>query len=90
MFSENKMYRITYEEIKENIANSPHILDSFFAKRTEKFAKLWSFKLLGVKCSGVHCHGLVKLKNDPNLEALNKIAMNRLFNRLIIVTTKTQ
>ena len=69
-----------------NVINNPHLLDWFFTERTEQFVNYWLKKTLGatwywfryeysVQRGSIHCHGVAKLKSDPNLCNLSQIAL---------------
>ena len=71
---------------KENILKYPHILDWLFTERTKKFVKQWLYKCLdaewhwfryefAVQRGSIHCHGVAKLKSDPGLCDLSKVAL---------------
>ena len=73
-------------DLRDNVINNPHILDRIFTKRTEFFVKWWLYKSLGaswhwyrykfvLQRGSIHCHGLVKLKNDPGLCQLSQLAL---------------
>ena len=77
---------LSNEQIRQNVINNPHILDWFFTERTESFVKWWLYKSLqaswhwfryelAVQRGSVHCHGLAKLKDDPGLCELTKVAL---------------
>ena len=70
-------------ERRENVINNPHLLDWLFTERTEKFVKYWLKESLGatwhwfryeyaVQRGSIHCHGVAKLENDPNLCELSE------------------
>lgn len=72
------MCLITQDEIRDNVVSYPHLLDWFFTQRVESFVKHWLYDILGatwhwyryeftVLRGAIHCHGLAKLDNDPNL-----------------------
>ena len=72
--------------MRQNVINNPHILDWFFTERTESFVKWWLYKSLqaswhwfryefAVQRGSIHCHGLAKLKDDPGLCELTKVAL---------------
>ena len=72
-------------ECKDNVINSPHLLNWLFTERTERFVKYWLKNTLGATrhwfryeydCSGsIHWNGVAKLSNDPNLCKLSKKAI---------------
>lgn len=70
-------------ERRENVINNPHLLDWLFIERTEAFVKYWLKETLGatwhwfryeyaVQRGSIHCHGVAKLKSDPNLCELSQ------------------
>ena len=74
------------DELRQNVLNNPYILDWFFTQRTESFVKNWLQNSLGatwhwyryeyaVQRGSAHCHGVAKLKDDPGLCQLTKIAL---------------
>ena len=73
-------------ERRKNVINNPHLLDWFFTERTEQFVKYWLQNTLGatwywfryeyaIQRGSIHCHGVAKLKSDPNLCELSHIAL---------------
>lgn len=73
-------------ERRENVINNPHLLDWLFIERTEAFVKYWLKETLGatwhwfryeyaVQRGSIHCHGVAKLKSDPNLCELSQKAL---------------
>ena len=71
---------------RENVINNPHLLDWLFTERTEAFVKYWLKNTLGatwhwfryeyaVQRGTIHCHGVAKLKSDPDLCALSQKAL---------------
>ena len=70
---------------RQNVKNNPHIVDWFFTERVKNFIKHWLYDTLDVNWhwyrfeyqsrGSIHCHGLVKLKNDPDLCHLSEIAL---------------
>lgn len=73
------------QDVRSAISNNPHLVDWFFTERTEAFVKSWLYDCLGatwhwfryeftVLRGPIHCHGLAKLKNDPGLLKLTKLA----------------
>ena len=74
------------EEVKNCICENPHIVDAYFTEKTQAFIKTWLYKYLGASWhwyrfefaalrGTIHCHGLAKLVNDPNLIDLTKCAL---------------
>ena len=74
------------QDLMTMIKDNPHIVVWYFQHRTEKFVKYWLYEYLGATWhwfryefaalrGSVHCHGLAKLKNDPGLVELSKIAV---------------
>ena len=74
------------DELRQNVLNNPNVLDWFFTQRTESFVKNWLQNSLGatwhwyryeyaVQRGSIHCHGVAKLKDDPGLCQLTKIAL---------------
>lgn len=61
----------------QNVINNPHIVDWFFTERVKNFIKHWLYDTPDASWhwyrfeyqsrGSIHCHGLAKLKNDPNL-----------------------
>ena len=75
----------TVSEIRrKNVINNPHIFDWFFTQRLESFIKQWLYDTLDAKWhwfryeyqgrGSIHCHGTVKLNNDPGLCQLTELA----------------
>ena len=63
---------------RQNLIDNPHLVDWFFTKRLENFVKSWLYDTLQAtwhwyryeyqsRRGSIHCHGVSKLKNDPNL-----------------------
>ena len=75
----------TSEQRRQNVINNPHVVDWFFTQRLESFIKCWLYDTLDAKWhwfrfeyqgrGSIHCHGTAKLKNDPGLCQLTKIAL---------------
>ena len=75
----------TSHERRQNVINNPHIVVWFFTKRLESFIKYWLYNTLDAKWhwyrfeyqgrGSIHCHGIAKLKNDPDLCELTNIAL---------------
>ena len=74
------------ENLRQNIIENPHLIDWFFTIRTENFVKHWLYEIMGAKWhwyryefavmrGSIHCHGLAKLKSDPGLVELSRIAL---------------
>ena len=69
----------------QNVINNPHVVDWFFTKRLESFIKHWLYNTLDAEWhwyrfeyqgrGNINCHGTAKLKNDPGLCELTKIAL---------------
>ncbi len=77
---------ISDSERRENVINNPHLLDWFFTERTERFVRYWLKESLGaswywfryeyaLQRGSIHCHGVAKLSDDPNLCELSKQAL---------------
>ena len=73
-------------QLREHVLNNPHILDWLFTIRVEHFVKKWLYDSLGaswhwyryefaLQRGSIHCHGVAKLKDDPGLCELSKIAL---------------
>ena len=72
------------KEIQNIILNNPHLVD-WYTERTEKFIKIWLYEYLKADWhwyqfeyasrGSIHCHGLAKLKTDPDLIALTGVAL---------------
>lgn len=70
---------------RQNVINNPHIVDWFFTERVKKFIKHWLYDTLDANWhwytfeyqsrGSIHCRGLTKLKNDPDLCRLSEIAL---------------
>ena len=84
------MSNISKEEVRQNVISYPHILDWFFTVRTEAFVRYWLYNTLGAEWhwyrfefsvlrGAIHCHGLAKLKSNPNLCELNSKAVDGYF-----------
>ena len=82
----NDISELTDSQRRENVINNPHLLDWFFTERVEKFVKHWLKNTLGstwhwflyeyaVQRGSIHCHGVAKLKSDPNLCELSQTAL---------------
>ena len=76
----------TNDELRQNVIANPHILTWLFTQRTESFVKWWLYKSLNaswhwyryefaVQRGSIHCHGLAKLRDDPGLCELTKVAL---------------
>ncbi|CAB4012614.1 Hypothetical predicted protein [Paramuricea clavata] len=75
----------TSEARRQNVINSPHIVDWFFTQRLEKFVKHWLYDTLGAKWhwfryeyqgrGSIHCHDTAKLHNGPGLCQLTQTAL---------------
>ena len=76
----------TNEQLRCNVLNNPPILDWLFTQRIEQFVKSWLYKCLdaswhwypyefAVQRGYIHCHGLAKLNDDPDLCNLTKKAL---------------
>ena len=73
------------DERRQNVINNPHIVDWFFTQRLDNFIKCWLYDTLNAKWhwyrfeyqgrGSIHCHGTVKLNNDPGLCDLTKTAL---------------
>ena len=74
------------QTLRSNVINNPHLLDWLFTERTESFVRLWLYKTLNaawhwyrfeyaVQRGSIHVHGLAKLKDDPGLCELTKLAL---------------
>ena len=72
--------------LRDNIINNPHLIDWFFTVRVENFVKYWLYKVMGaewhwyrfeyaVMRGSIHCHGLAKLQDDPDLCKLSQLAL---------------
>ena len=71
---------------RQNVINNPDITDWFFTQRLENVIKYWLYKSLDAEWhwyrfeyqarGSIHCHGVAKLKNDPQLYQLSKTALN--------------
>ena len=69
----NPTSNIPESECKDNVINSPHLLNWLFTERTERFVKYWLKNTLGATwhwfryeydCSGsIHWNGVAKLSN---------------------------
>ena len=79
-------YNNQNQDFRANVINNPHILDWFFMQRTEQFVKWWLYNSLSaqwhwyryefaVQRGSIHCHGVAKLANDPDLCGLTKITL---------------
>ena len=70
---------------RQNVIDNLHIVDWFFSQRLESFVKHWLYGTLGAKWhwfryeyqgrGSIHCHGTVKLNNDPGLCHVTQIAL---------------
>lgn len=92
----NDISELTDSQRRENVINNPHLLDWFFTERVEKFVKHWLKNTLGstwhwfryefaVQRGSIHCHGVAKLKSDPNLCELSQTALKSfLANKSVI------
>ena len=69
-----------------NVCPTHIYLIVFFTERVEKFVKHWLKNTLGstwhwfryeyaVQRGSIHCHGVAKLKSDPNLCELSQTAL---------------
>ena len=83
--NQNQNDNQTSEERRQNVINNPHMVDWFFTQRLESFVKRWLYDTLGAKWhwfryeyqgrGSIHCHGMAKLSNDPDLCQLTQIAL---------------
>jgi hypothetical protein len=81
----DKAINCTSEQRRQNCINNPHVVDCFFTQRLESFIKCWLYDTLDAEWhwfryeyqgrGNIHCHGTAKLKNDPGLCQLTKIAL---------------
>ena len=74
----NNIEELSSNERQPHVFETPHILDWRFSERTDRFVKYWLYDSLGaswhwyryeyaVQRGSIHCHGVAKLKNDPEL-----------------------
>ena len=76
----------TSDELRQNVIANQHILTWLFTQSTEHFVKWWLCKSLNpswhwyryefvIQRGSIHSHGLAKLKDDPGLCELTKVAL---------------
>ena len=88
----------TDKQIRELILRNPHLVDTYFANRTEKFVKHWLYGHLNASWhwyrfeyasrGSIHCHGLAKLKDDPGLVDLTAIALKGFIAKKKLLSNK--
>lgn len=86
------------ENKRQNVINNPHIIDRFFTQRLESFVKHWLYNSLDAKWhwnefeyqarGSIHCHGVVKLNNDPGLCKLSETALKGYLDEMSIDATE--
>ena len=69
----------------QNVIDNPHIVDWFYTERLKSFMKHWLYNTLDAKWhwyrfeyqsrGSIHCHGVAKLNNDPDLCKLSDTAL---------------
>ena len=82
------------EERRQNVINNPHIVDWFFTQRLESFIKSWLYDTLDAEWhwfryeyqgrGSIHCHGIAKLKNDPDLCKLSETALKGVLAQTVL------
>ena len=81
-------------EVRKKILENPHLVDWYFTTRTEKFVKIWLYEHLRASWhwfryeyasrGTIHCHGLAKLSDDPDLINLTSAALKGYLSRLTL------
>ena len=81
-------------EVRKKILENPHLVDWYFTTRTEKFVKIWLYEHLRASWhwfryeyasrGTIHCHGLAKLSDDPDLINLTSVALKGYLSRLFL------
>ena len=79
MLKKSSDQKLTPADRQKHVLDNPHLLDWLFSERTDRFVKYWLKDLLQAswhwyryeyavqKLRGsIHCHGVAKLKNDPD------------------------
>ena len=77
---------LTHLERRQNVIDNPHLIDWYFVTRIESFIKHWLYNTLDAEWhwyryefqarGSIHCHGIAKLKNDPGICKLAKVAVD--------------